>query len=369
MIRRALSPMICLALLGGCATVGKPAAPVFEASKTCAARPNCFATVAEAVAAAEASPLPGTVEVRVGPGQFEERIRISRDALVLSGAGAGKTRIFHALAAEHAGKYYAGNWGTPGSATVAIAGKEVTLRDITIENTFDYLANDALTDGDPAKIGNSQAVALLLDNASDNVLAERVHLLGYQDTLFAKGNRAVILDSLIAGNVDFIFGAGKLLIENSEVRTRRRARREQPFDSFLLAPSTQLSSKIGLMVVNSRLTRERGVPDASVALARPWHPTTTFADGRYADPHAVGMAIFVDCFMDAHIHPDHWASMPGTARDGTKTAIFKPQDSRFYEVGSTGPGARRNNIGVNWMPPTNISQMRKLVLSERLQRQ
>lgn len=362
-MKRTLS-VTCLALLCGCATIGRPAIPVFEARKDCGARPNCFATVNQALAAAEALPNAGRVEVRVGPGQFEERLRISRDGLVLSGAGAGKTRIFNTLAAEHAGKYYAGNWGTPGSATVAIAGKQITVRDLTIENTFDYLANDALADDNPAKIGNSQAVALLLDAASDDVLAERVHLLGYQDTLFAKGNRAVVVDSLIAGNVDFIFGAGKLLIENSELRTRRRARREQPFDSFLLAPSTQLSSDIGILVVKSRLTREAGVPDSSVALARPWHPTTTFPDGRYADPNAVGMAIFVDCFMDAHIHPDHWASMPGTARDGTKTHIFKPQDSRFYEVGSTGPGARKRDISVDWVPPIDVGKMRRLVMRQ-----
>lgn len=343
---------------------GEKAVVIFEASKSCAERPRCFATVSEAIAAAEASSSSGRLEVRVGPGQFEERVRIARDGLVVSGAGAGQTRIFQALAAEHAGKFYPGNWGTPGSATVAIAARRVTLRDLTVENTFDYLANDALSDTDPGKIGNSQAVALLLDTGSDQVLAERVHLLGYQDTLFAKGDRAVIRDSLIAGNVDFIFGAGKLLIENSELRTRRRARREQPFDSFLLAPSTQLSSDVGILVVHSRLTREDGVPDASVALARPWHPTTNFPDGRYADPNAVGMAIFVDCYMDGHIHPDHWASMPGTARDGTKTMIFQPQDARFYASGSNGPGATARDIGMRWTPPIGIAALRSRIMGD-----
>ncbi len=349
------------ALLASCATVPAPSFAELEVSKSCGARPRCYATVQTAVDAARDLPADQAVAVRVGPGQFEERVRIIRNNLTVTGAGARKTRIFHALPAEYAGKHYAGNWGTPGSATVMVAARDVTLRDLTIENTFDYLANDALADGDSRKIANSQAVALLLDGDSDRVLVERAQLLGYQDTLFAKGQRAVIRSSLIAGNVDFIFGAGKLLIENSELRTRVRARREQPFDSFLLAPSTQLDSPVGLLVINSRLTREAGVPDSSVALARPWHPTTTFADGRYADPRAVGMAVFAKCWMDAHIHPDHWSSMPGTARDGTKTAIFRPQDSRFSETGSTGPGARKRDIGMTWAPPHSPAAMRELI--------
>lgn len=357
-VRTVAAGVLTALALGGCATLPDGSAIHYEVSKDCAERPQCYASVQAAIAAAEADPRPGQVKVSVGPGAFNERVHVRRPDLILSGAGAGRTRIHFALAAEHAGAYYAAGWGTPGSATITIAGPGVILRDLTVENDFDYLANDALADNDPHKIANSQAVALLLDNASDRVLIERVHLLGYQDTLFAKGKRAVVRNSLIAGNVDFIFGAGQLLIEDSELRTRRRARSEQPFESFLLAPSTSIEQSVGLLVHRSRLTREEGVPDASVALARPWHPTTTFADGRYADPEAIGMAVFVDCFMDAHIHPDHWSSMPGTARDGTKTAIFHPQDSRFYEIGSRGPGARHRDIGINWKPTSSFERMR-----------
>lgn len=358
-IRTIATGVLTALVLGGCATLPHEPGIRYEASKECANRPQCFPEVQAAIAAAEADPRPGPVHVFVGPGAFNERVHIRRPDLILSGAGAERTRIHFALAAEHAGAYYAAGWGTPGSATMTIAAPGIVLRDLTVENDFDYLANDALADANPLKIANSQAVALLLDNASDRVLIERVHLLGYQDTLFAKGKRAIVRDSLIAGNVDFIFGAGQVLIEDSELRTRRRARSEQPFESFLLAPSTPIEQRVGFLVHRARLTREEGVPDASVALARPWHPTTTFPDGRYADPQAIGMAVFVDCFMDTHIHPDHWSSMPGTARDGTKTAIFQPQDSRFHETGSYGPGARHRDIGIIWTPPLSFEEMRK----------
>ena len=69
--------------------------------------------------------------------------------------------------------------------------------------------------------------------------------------------------------------------------------------SIVAAPSTPLAQAIGIVVYRSRLTREPGVPDGTVALGRPWHPTRNFPDGRYADPGAVGQASYIDCYMDA----------------------------------------------------------------------
>jgi len=100
-----------------------------------------------------------------------------------------------------------------------------------------------------------------------------------------------------------------------------------------------------------------------VGLARPWHPTTRFADGRYADPNAVGQAVFIDCAMGAHIHPDHWASMNGTARDGTMSAVFTPQTARFYESGSRGAGAKARDIGMRWQGAASIAQIRARLLA------
>lgn len=350
--------------MSGCATV--PAADgalSLEVSKDCGARPLCHATLGAALQAASAEPADRPVRIAMGPGNFKERVVAERSNLVITGAGRDRTRLHHDLVAEHAAALHRDRWGTAGSATLTITGKDVAVSDLTVENDFDYLANDALPSDDPRKIGNSQALAVLLDTASDKVRFDRVAMLGYQDTLFAHGGRAYVRDSLIAGNVDFIFGDGQLLIEDSELRTRRRAAAEADgFDSFLLAPSTPITQSVGILVHRSRLTREDGVRDASIALARPWHPTTKFADGRYADPNAIGQAIFVDCWMDAHIHPDHWASMAGTARSGAKTDIFTPQSSRFWESGSTGPGARKVDIGMTWQPPMPFVAMRDSVL-------
>ncbi|MCA1197265.1 pectin esterase [Sphingomonas sp. R647] len=328
---------------------------------SCAAQPRCYTTIVGALEAAEADTSGRWVTIEVGAGNFREKPTIRRARTRLIGRGVGRTRLHFDAVAEHSAHYDRGRWGTAGSATLTVAADEVLVSGMTIENDFDYLANDALADGDPRKISNSQAVAVTLDTASDRVLFDRVAILGYQDTLFTRGKRAIVRNSLIAGNVDFIFGNGMLLIEHSEVRTRRRgaATDGEPFASFVTAPSTNQQQPIGIVIYRSRLTRERGVADGSVALGRPWHPTTVFPDGRYADPAAVGQAVFIDCHMDAHIHRDGWASMPGTARDGTKTAIFRPQDSRFAEIRSRGPGARRRDIGIAWQAALEIAEVRK----------
>jgi pectinesterase len=352
--------LLAFAALTGCASL-PDASHHYTVKGQCGSQPNCFATVQSAVDAAGRDTSGEWLIIDVAAGDYYEKVTITRPKLSLRGKGTSKTRLHFDAVAQTAGKYHRNNWGTPGSATLTIDAEDVTVEGLSVENTFDYLSNDALPDGDPKKIGNSQGVALLLDIHSDRVKVLKSALVGYQDTLFANGKRVFIDASTISGNIDFIFGNGQVLIEDSTIITRNRTAPLKPgeFHSFIAAPSTQLSQPMGVVVHRSRLLREDGVPDASVALARPWHPTTTFADGRYADPNAVGQASFIDCFMDAHIHPDHWTSMNGTARDGTKTAVFQPQESRFMESGSSGPGARHNDIGITWRSDRDIGAIRE----------
>ncbi len=320
----------------------------------------CYTSISAALEAAARRAPRLWVTIRVAPGDYREKPRIVRDRVRLVGSGATTTRLHFDAVAQTAQAYHRARWGTPGSATLTIDAKDVVVTDLSVENDFAYLANDRLADGDPDKIGNPQAVALLLDIHSDRVQLDRVRLMGYQDTLFANGGRAWIRNSLIAGNVDFIFGNGRLLIEDSEIRSRRRAApyRAGEFESFVAAPSTSLAQQYGIVFHRARLTREPEVPDGAVALARPWHPTTRFADGRYADPAAIGQVSFIDCFMDRHIHPDHWATMNGTARNGTMTDVFRPQQARFAEIGSHGPGATATDIGMSWRGGRDIRKIR-----------
>jgi pectinesterase len=350
----------------GCATHAPAEQARYQVSKTCNGAPHCYATVQAALDAAEGAVPGGWILVQVGPGHYIEKVTLRRSRVRLRGAGLDRTFLQFDIPAQDAARYHRDHWGTPGSATLTIDADQVIVENLTVENTFAFLSNDALPDDNPRKIVNSQAVALLLDKHSDRVLVRDAALLGYQDTLFADGGRALVRRSIIAGNVDFIFGGGQLLITDSTIRSRPRAAafKANEVQSIVSAPSTPLAQHIGIVVYRSRLTREQGVPDGSVALARPWHPTRNFPDGRYADPSAVGQALYIDCFMDAHILAEHWTSMPGTARDGTKTAIFTPQDSRFFESGSRGPGARHADVAIKWTDAPSIAEVTRVILED-----
>lgn len=293
-------------------------------------------------AALDAAPSQSKTPYRIfiQPGSYYEKLTIDKPNIHLVGAGMDKSRIhFDTYAGQASGP--GATWGTRGSGTIIVRAHDIQLHQLTIENSFDFVANDTLKKDDPRKLRDSQAVALHLDHGSDRVLVRRVKLLGYQDTLFVDVGRAWFDHSVIAGNVDFIFGAGNALFTDSDIITRIRGRDNFPH-GYITAPSTQIADEFGLTFIRCTLTREAGVPDNSTPLGRPWHPTRDFPDGRYADPNAIGKAVFIDTEMDGHITQDGWYWMGGTTRDGGKEP-FMPEDARFFEYQNHGTGAINNS--------------------------
>jgi pectinesterase len=325
-------------ILFGCAN--QPAMN-YDALVDPAAKPgsNSFTSIQAALNAAPTASLT-PYKIHIVAGDYYEKLNITKPNIQLLGESAKTTRIYYDV---YAGKSYAEGktWGTPGSATVTIHAADVQLHQLTIENTFDFLSNDALANDDAKRIANTQAVALFLDVGSDRILVRDSILLGYQDTLFVNAGRSWFDNSFIAGNVDFIFGKGNALFTDSEIHTLERGKPNDPH-GYLVAPSTHIADAFGLTFIDCKLTRADLVPNNSVPLGRPWHPTTQFADGRYADPAAIGKAVFINTWMDSHITRDGWYSMNGTAKDGTKMP-FLPEDARFFEFNSSGPGAAINN--------------------------
>jgi pectinesterase len=106
-------------------------------------------------------------------------------------------------------------------------------------------------------------------------------------------------------------------------------------NGIVAAPSTDVAQPYGFLFVRSRLLKERPAMAAgSVMLGRPWHPS--------ADPRAVGSAVFVDTWMDDHVAPQGWDRMSSTHAGTGERIWFEPSAARFFEVGSTGPGAVRS---------------------------
>lgn len=293
-----------------------------------------FTSVAAAVASAPAAG-GAPYRIAIDAGIWDEKLVIDKPDIHLIGAGRTRCRIGSDRAAGHR-RADGEPWGTWGCASVIVRAPGFRARALTFENRFDYLAHLARPVLETVGANGAQAVALMFDLGSDRALIEDCDIDGHQDTLFAEAGRAWLRGCRVRGSVDFIFGAGDCVLDGCEIVSRYRPGKQR--QGYLAAPSTLAAQAHGLLLRRCRLLRERTVPDASVALGRPWRPTRDFVDGRYGDPAVSGNASYVDCWMDAHIDANGWDAMNYTARDGSRVA-FDPRDARLGESGSHGPGA------------------------------
>ncbi len=239
-------------------------------------------------------------------GTFREKLVIDTPDIEIVGAGLGKTVIVNG---DYARKIAPDGreFNTFRTYTVAVTAPNVTLRDLTIEN-------DARQ---PEKLGQEVALTVY----ADNFLAEDCAFISTQDTIFcgplpedlikrykgflidplrAEGSQKQIFrNCLVAGTVDFIFGCGDTLFDECEIRSLCDARGH----GYVAAPSHSSEQKIGTVFNKCRLTRENGVADGSIYLARPWRD--------------YGKTSFIDCEMDSHIAAEGFNKWGDSHRDRT----------------------------------------------------
>lgn len=196
--------------------------------------------------------------------------------------------------------------GTSGSTSMLVQSNDVQLISLTIAND----AMDGVRRGEtyPPGVGDSggaQAVALTL--AGDRIQLQNVRLLGHQDTLYARRAnpslpaRQLIRHSLIAGDVDFIFGNAVLVIEHSTILSRAN-RRTPGHGGIVLAPSTAPDVAQGFLVTHSRLVGEPGLAAGSASIGRAWDAGVK-AGTWQAGSSPNGLAIVRDSEIGAHIGP------------------------------------------------------------------
>jgi pectinesterase len=272
-------------------------------------------------------------------GDWRGQYAIDVAGMTLVGEDRQHTRIAHTAASGMIaadGKPY----GTYRTATMTVSAPRFTARNLTIANDFDGIAEmrktgARLLSDDPA---GPQAVALRLAAGSDAARLDAVDIVSHQDAFFPDAGRVTLRGCMISGSYDFIFGAGTAVFDRCEIRSRLRPDPRQ-ITGYIAAPSTLRAQPIGLVFDRCRLTRDAGVTAGSVFLARPWRPSKRFADGQYGNPDAVGMAAYLDCWMDTHIAPAGWTEMWYTDRSGNPRHMLQPEDGRFGEYGSHGPGS------------------------------
>ncbi|MCK9792829.1 pectinesterase family protein [Isoptericola sp. 4D.3] len=269
-----------------------------------------FASVGAAVGAA--SRADHDVEIVVDPGTYREVVRVwpGADGLTIRGATGDPEDVVltYDLAAGQA-KFYGGTFGHTGSPTLAVLADDVTLRDLTVENAYDEAAN-----------GGSQALALR--TAGDRVVLDDVRLLGNQDTFLVDpgsgptASRVYVTDSYVEGDVDFVYGGGTLVVEDSEIRSLDRGSATN--NGYVAAPAT-VPGGMGFLFTGSRFTSDAAA--GTVFLGRPWHPSSN----PLVDPSVVVR----DSWLDAHVGTPAWSDMSG----------WSWRDDFMREHGNSGPGA------------------------------
>lgn len=278
------------------------------------------------------------VTVRMAAGEHWGQVVVERPNLTLVGDGREKTFLragAYAGAIAPDGKPY----GTFRSAVLDVRAPGFHAQDLTFENAFDAWTEMRRPDGLKADNGGSQqAIALALSGAADRSTIMRCEVHSHQDSLFCASGRALFVDCRISGSYDFIFGGAAARFERCEIVSRPR---KEPVEGYIAAPSTQLSQQAGLVFDDCRLTAEPGVPNGSVFLGRPWRTSVKTARGSEPDMQSVGMAAYLHCVMGMHIAPEGWTRM----WFGTPRQWFEPEDARFMEFASSGPGAATRRRG------------------------
>ena len=309
-------------------------------------------TVQAAVDAVPAASAGGTRRyvIQIRPGSYRERLCVQGKApltLVGSPGDAAAVNItegrYNALP-KQAGvdaahpcwpDLAAASHGTPGSASVVLASDDLIVAHLSISNS----AMDGVKAGQgyPAGAGESggaQAVALM--TVADRVLLEQVRLMGHQDTLHTRRPRVdgalaparvLVRGSLIAGDVDFIFGNATLVIDDSTVLSRA-GRRVPGNGGHVFAPSTPAAARLGFLVQRSRVVAEAGVAPASISLGRAWDEGV--ARGAWqAGVSPNGQLLVRDSALGPHVaqNPAPWAA--STSR--RPFAASGEQANRFFE--------------------------------------
>ncbi|HEV2148384.1 MAG TPA: pectate lyase [Longimicrobiaceae bacterium] len=286
-----------------------------------------YRSIARAVADAPAEGgAPYVVSVRKG--RYREKVNVERANVHLVGEDRDGTVLTYDAAA---GMKSPGGWtyGTRGSWTLRVAAPGFRLENMTVENAFDYPGNAAKAETDPTRLRGTQAVAVMLDEGSDRAVFRDCAITGHQDTLFPNAGRSWFHRCTIVGSVDFIFGAGVAVFEESDLVSRDRGSRSN--NGYVTAPSTPASQPYGFVFLRSRLRKERPeMAPASVALGRPWHPS--------GNPHVDPSAVFLDSWMDDHVGAEGWAPMNSRDAAGHQQT-WVPEGARFFEHGTTGPRA------------------------------
>ncbi|KAL9405418.1 hypothetical protein Peur_002390 [Populus x canadensis] len=270
------------------------------------ARPNAvvahdgsgkFKTINAALAAYPKG-LKGRYVIYVKAGIYREYVTVTKDRpnVFIYGDGARRTIV---TGNKNFAKDGIGTWKT---ATFIVEANGFIAKNMGFSNT-------AGPDG-------HQAVAIRVN--SDMSAFYNCRLDGYQDTLCYQAGRQFYRNCVLSGTVDFLFGYGSVVIQNSMIVVRRP--NPSQFNTVTADGRKERGQPGGIVIHNCRIVPEQKlVPvrfNIKTYLGRPWK--------------AFSRTVVMETQLADFIQPDGWAPWSGN----------QFLDTLYYaEYANTGPGA------------------------------
>ncbi|KAJ3337857.1 hypothetical protein HDU93_000413 [Gonapodya sp. JEL0774] len=263
--------------------------------------------------AIDSIPSPNTQEVVVyiKSGNYStSQIFITKDFVTLVGDGWDKTTISYFLNNPLWSALNPGQGGASfESATVRVKANYFKAFDIRFENTG------------PVNTSSAQAPAFYM--RGDNSYIENCYFVSWQDTLLSyTGTNQLFNNVYVFGDVDFVWGYGRAMFQNSQFHVGNRAKRMNGTDKtrngYVVAngadPKSADKANSWFWLYNSSISADDNV---NVYLGRPWG--------------TLSAATFQGLYMPASVVPAGFIPMSSGA----------PNDTNYFEVVGTnsGPGA------------------------------
>ncbi|RTL39968.1 MAG: hypothetical protein EKK53_16390 [Burkholderiales bacterium] len=232
-------------------------------------------------------------------GESREGVAVGEVNFESLNAGSGASAAAAGTALSTSGKTLGHRVLGGGRASFLVESSDLlTLQNFTLQNP--HVRSTSWDNQAEALYFNTSTTA-----AAARLVARQMNFLSQQDTLQLKGYNW-IYQSLVAGNVDFIWGnVMASLFEECEIRSVVDTGGSSP--GYVLQARATVGDK-GFIFLNSTLTAEPGVSQAYLARSGGTASTT------YIDHIA-----FVNTKMGAHILPVGWCVGTGTSKTGVGT--------------------------------------------------
>ncbi len=275
--------------------------------------------VVKSVAKAE----PATIDVRNGT--YTELLYLrGKDNLTVKGESRDGVLIQY----TNNESFNSGTGGSevPGGTGTPSGGRSVLLVEAVDMLTLDTLTLKNTTIRSASISGQAETIYF---NSDGRLVAKNASFFSEQDTLNLKGY-SWFWRSLVAGNVDFIWGSSKVaLFEESEIRSVGDSANASSGGYVLQARVVSASDK-GYVFLNSSLTHGPGpgalksdVPTGATYLARSPGGTASFDN-----------IAFINSKMDSHVAPAGWAGL-GVNGQPAPNPVVPTALSGWREFGTT----------------------------------